>query len=74
MLASLFLIIGVVFFTLVLKAFFSREIRARGWGFSTRIHCRDSEPVSYWVTFVSYLVIAVWTTLFGLMAAFGYSF
>ena len=73
MIATLFLIIGILFFLLVLKAFSSREIAARGWGFSTRIYYRDSEPVRYWISLLSYLVIAVWTTVFAVMMAFRHS-
>ncbi len=71
MIASLFLTIGVLFAVLVFKAFSSREILARGWGSSTRTYCRDEEPIKYWVTLISYLVIAAWTSTFGLIAAFG---
>ena len=69
MIATLLLLTGILFFWLVYKAFSSREIEARDWGFSTRIYRRDSEPVRYWVSFASYLVIAVWTTVFAVMAA-----
>lgn len=73
MIATLLLVTGILFFWLVLKAFTSREIEARGWGFSTRIYHRDSEPVMYWVSCLSYLVIAVWTTVFAVMAALSHS-
>jgi len=69
MIATLLLVTGILFFWLVFKAFSSREIEARGWGFSTRIYRRDSEPVMYWISLLSYLVIAVWTTVFAVMAA-----
>jgi len=73
MIATLLLVTGILFFWLALKAFTSREIEARGWGFSTQIYRRDSEPVMYWVSFLSYLVIAVWTTVFAVMAALSHS-
>lgn len=74
MIATLLLVTGILFFWLVLKAFTSREIEARGWGFSTRIYHRDSEPVMYRVSFLSYLVIAaVWTIVFAVMAALSQS-
>ena len=73
MIATLLLVTGILFFWLVLKAFTSGEIEARGWGFSTRIYHRDSEPVMYWISLLSYLVIAVWTTAFAVMAALSHS-
>ena len=69
MITILFLLIGLLFFWMVYQAYSSREIKARGWGFSTRIYTRDSEPVMYWVTFSSYLVCAVWATVFAVLAA-----
>ena len=69
MIAILLLIIGALFFWMVFKAFSSREIKARGWGFSSRMYCRDSEPFMYWVNLSCYLVIAVWTTVFAILAA-----
>ena len=69
MIATLFLAAGLFFFWMVFKAFSSREIAGRGWGFSSRIYSRDSEPVLYWVTFWSYLVCAVWATVFAVLAA-----
>jgi len=59
MIATLLLVTGILFFWLVLKAFTSWEIKTRGWGLRTRIYRRDSEPVRYWVSLSSYLVIAV---------------
>ncbi|MCX5827061.1 MAG: hypothetical protein NTV58_03545 [Deltaproteobacteria bacterium] len=69
MIATLLLATGILFFWMVFKAFSSREIKARGWGFSCRIYRRDSEPFMYWVNFSCYLVIAVWTTVFAVRAA-----
>jgi len=69
MIAVLFLIVGISFFSIVFKAYSSRELKARGWGFSTRIYRRESEPIMYWISFISYLVIAVWTTVFAVLAA-----
>jgi hypothetical protein len=63
------LAVGVLFFWMVGKAWSTREIRGRGWGFSSRMYSRDSEPVMYWVNFSSYLIIAVWTTVFAALAA-----
>ena len=74
MIAPMFLVLGLLLFVLVFKAFSTREIRARGWGFSARTYCRDDEPVMYWVTFASFLVLAIWTTVFGFMAVLGRSF
>ena len=68
MTAALFLAFGIFFFWMLFKAFYSEEIKARGWGFSVRTYYRNSEPVWYWVTFTSYLVCAVWATAFGVMA------
>jgi hypothetical protein len=73
MLAALLLVTGILFFWLVLKAFYSREIAARGWECSTRMYYRDSEPVRHWISLLSYLVIAVWTTVFAVMAALHHS-
>ena len=69
MIAILFMIIGISFSLIVFKAFSTRELKARGWGFSTRIYRRDNEPVMYWISFISYLVIAVWATVFAVLAA-----
>lgn len=67
MIATFFLAVGILFFWLAFKDFSSREIMARGWGFSSRIYHRDSEPVMYWVSFLSYLVCAVWASVFGVL-------
>jgi hypothetical protein len=69
MISILFLPIGLLFFWMVCNAWFSREIKGRGWGFGVRTYQRDSEPIWYWVTFSSYLVCAVWATTFGILAA-----
>jgi hypothetical protein len=69
MIATLFLAIGILFFWMVVNAFYSQEIKARGWGFSVRTYHRDSHPIWYWVTFLSYLVCAIWATSFGILAA-----
>lgn len=69
MVACLFLAIGALFFWMISKAIPSRSIKGRGWGFSTRVYQRDSEPIGYWITFSSYLVCAVWATTFGILAA-----
>lgn len=74
MIASLLVLIGMLFLVLVLQAWSSGEIRARGWGLSTRIYCRASEPVGYWVSLASYLVITIWTTALGVLAALGRTF
>ena len=68
MIPTFFLAIGALFSWMVFNAFSSQEIKGRGWGFSTRIYRRDSEPIMYWVTFSSYLVCAVWATVFGVLA------
>jgi len=70
MIPTFFLSFGAYFFWMVFNAFSTQEIKGRGWGFSIRIYRRDSEPIKYWVTFFSYLICAVWTTLFGVLAAF----
>jgi hypothetical protein len=69
MIPTFFLAIGAVFFWMVFSGFSSQEIKGRGWGFSVRIYRRDSEPIMYWVTFSSYLVCAIWATVFGVLAA-----
>lgn len=69
MIAILFMIIGIVFSLIVFKAFSTRELKARGWGFSTRIYHRDSEPIMYWISFISYLVIAIWAAVFAVLSA-----
>jgi len=56
---------GLFFFYMLFNAFLSREIKARGWGFSTRIYQRDGEPIMYWVNFIIYLTMAVCTTVIG---------
>ena len=69
MFATFFLAIGALFFWMVFKGYSSQEIKGRGWGFDILIYHRDNEPVMYWVTFVSYLVCAVWSTVFGILMA-----
>jgi len=69
MIPTLFLALGILFFWMVSRAYSTQEIKGRGWGFGVRTYGRNSEPISYWVTFVSYLVCAVWATAFGLLAA-----
>jgi hypothetical protein len=66
----LFLIVGLAFSFMVLRAYTSKELRARGWGFSTRTYRREDEPIKYWVTFSSYLVIALWAIVFGVLLAY----
>lgn len=70
MIPTFFLSFGVIFFWMVFHAFISREIKGRGWGINIRIYRRDSEPIMYWVTFFACLVCAVWSTEFGVLAAF----
>lgn len=65
MLTTLFLALGAVFVWLLLKGYSTREIIARGWGIQVRIYQRDSEPIMYWVTFGTYLVLAVLCTVIG---------
>ena len=69
MVPTFFFALGMLFFWMVFKAFSSQEIKGRGWGFSTRTYSRESEPIMYWLTFISYLVCAVWSTVFGILAA-----
>jgi hypothetical protein len=68
MIATIFLAIGILFFWMVFNAYSAQEIKGRGWGFSVRTYQRDNEPIWYWVTFLSYLVCAVWATAFGVLA------
>lgn len=68
MIASLLFAAGLLFAWMAYNAYSSHEIKGRGWGFSTRIYRRDSEPVWYWVTFSCYVIIAVWTTVYAVMA------
>lgn len=70
MIAILFLAIGFLFFWMVFNAYYAHEIKGRGWGVSVRTYHRDSEPIWYWVTFSSYLVCAIWASMFGILAAF----
>jgi len=67
MFATFFLAAGALFFWLVFKGYSDQEVKGRGWGFSIRIYRRASEPIMYWVTFVSYLVCAVWSSVFGIL-------
>jgi hypothetical protein len=69
MIPMVFLAIGALFAWMVFKGFSSQEIKGRGWGFNVRTYHREREPVMYWVTFLSYLVCAVWATAFGVLAA-----
>lgn len=63
MLALLLLFAGVSFFWMPLKALATREIQVR-----TQVYRRDSEPVMYWMSVLSYLVIAVWTSVYAVLA------
>jgi hypothetical protein len=67
MFTSIFLTLGILFSWLVYQAIPTREILARGWGFSTRVYSRDNEPVWYWVTFTGYSICAVWATTFAVL-------
>lgn len=69
MIPTVFLAIGALFSWMVFKGISSQEVKGRGWGFSVRTYHRESEPIMYWVTFLSYLVCAVWATAFGVLAA-----
>lgn len=65
--APLFLLLGVVLLTVVVSAWRSGEITGKGWGFKMCVYGRDSDPFLYWVNFVSYLVLALWAIVFGVM-------
>jgi hypothetical protein len=69
MFATFFLAIGALFFWMLFQGLTDREIKGRGWGFSVRVYGRDTEPVMYWITFASYLVCALGSTVFGLLMA-----
>ncbi len=58
MYALLFFAFSVCFCWLLFDGWSAQAIRARGWGFSTRIYQRDSEPVFFWVTFIMYMLCA----------------
>jgi hypothetical protein len=53
MVACLFPAIRILFFRMVFRALSSGAINGRGWGFSTRTHQRDGEPIWCWITFSS---------------------
>ncbi len=59
MFAFIILIFGILFSWLLYQAISTREIMARGWGFSMRSYSRDDEPVWYWVTFISYSICVI---------------
>jgi len=59
MLALAFMVAGIVFAVMVWKALASDEIMARGWGFEVRMYNRYDHPIWFWVTLVSYSVVAV---------------
>ena len=59
MIATVFLALAVVFIWLLYKGYSTQEIMARGWGSQVRIYQRSSEPIMYWITFWTYLVIVV---------------
>ncbi len=69
MVPAFFLILGMIFLWLIIQAISTAEIKGRGWGFSSRIYRRDSDPIMYWVTFSGYLVCAIWSTVFGVLMA-----
>ncbi len=67
MLAIIFLIFGILFSWLLHQAISTREIMARGWGFSIRSYSRDDEPVWYWVTFISYSICVIVSIAVGIL-------
>ena len=67
MFAALFFALAVVFIWLLYNGYSSQEIMARGWGVQVRMYQRSSEPVMYWVTFCTYLVIVVICVVFGIL-------
>jgi energy-coupling factor transporter transmembrane protein EcfT len=58
MFAIIFLLLGILFSWFVYQAITTREILARGWGFSIRTYSQDDEPVWYWFTFTCYSICA----------------
>jgi len=71
MIATLFLLLGLLFSWMVYRALAEGELEARGWGFSTRIYSRDEEPIKYWVTFSCYAFCAVAGLIAALLLALG---
>ncbi len=68
--AAIFLAMGAVFVWLLLKGRSTGEIMARGWGTRVRIYRRDSDTVMYWITFWMYLILALLSTIVGIVIAF----
>lgn len=71
MIATLFLLLGILFSWMVYRALATGELEARGWGFSTRIYSRDEEPIKYWMTFSCYVTCAVLGIVVALLLALG---
>lgn len=63
MLPLILLLAGASFFWMLFKALSTVEIQVR-----TQIYRRDGEPFMYWMSVMSYLVIAVWTSVYGVLA------
>ena len=66
MIAPLLLLLGAFFAYRVFTAWTTGEIVAKGWGWQMRTYDREEEPVMFWMNFVTYVVIVVWTTAFDL--------
>lgn len=59
MYATIFLLLGGVFFWLAFKGYSSGEIMARGWGVEVRIYRQADEPVRFWLTFWLYVALTL---------------
>ncbi len=69
--ALLFILLGLFLFGLVIRAVRSGEVPGKGLGFKMRMYGRDTEPLLYWVNFVTYLVTALVAIVLGWMEWFG---
>ena len=70
MFATLFFVLDAIFIWLLFEGYSTQKIMARGWGIQPRIYERDSEPIMFWVTFWTYLIIVVVCTVIGILLAF----
>jgi len=69
MISSFFFALGAVFIWLLFKGYSTQEIMARGWGIQVRRYRRSSEPIMYWVTFWTYVVIVILCAAMGILMA-----
>ncbi len=63
-----FFVLCAFFSWLVYEAWSTGQVKARGWWFKVRYYSREDEPVMFWINTGAYMVIVVWTLVYGVMA------